>query len=102
MRSNGLLWVGLLVAAVLVVMLGWQNRSLRTQNQALIERLAYPYDGMWVASTPLQDLQGHSLTLGAPPQGRTQVLYFFTPECPCCRASVLAVRELAVRLSQAG
>ena len=95
-RRGRLLLVGALLAAcALVVVLGWQNRTLREAQRDLAERAEYPYVGMFVPAVTARAIDGSTLTLGAPSD--TQILYFFTPTCPYCQASIPAVTALAER-----
>lgn len=93
--------VAIIAAAVLVLVLGYQNRELRRQNLALIEQLIYPYEGMWVPATPARDTAGAPVALGNPASG-AQLLYFFNPDCRFCMASNPAVRDIAHALSRSG
>lgn len=100
MRKLPLLPIALLLSLALVAVLAWQNRELRTQRDWLAERATRPYHGMYVPAVPVEGLRGEALTLGGV-SGDFQVLYFFTPQCPYCLASVPMVRALAGRLDDA-
>ena len=95
------LWLGLLVACILVAVLAWQNQQLRTQQQWLQTRVTAPYAGMYVPTIAAPGVDGRSYTLGAA-QGQPQVLFFFTTTCPYCRRSaptvVRAARQLQANL----
>lgn len=95
------LWLGLLVACILVAVLAWQNQQLRTQQQWLQTRVTAPYAGMYVPTIAAPGVDGRSYTLGAA-QGQPQALFFFTTTCPYCRRSaptvVRAARQLQANL----
>jgi peroxiredoxin len=93
-------WPALAIAAVisacaLVLVLGWQNRGLRRAQRELTERADLPYVGMFVPAVTARSVDGSTLTLGTPEDA--QILYFFTPTCPFCQASIPAVVALAER-----
>lgn len=88
----------LAVAAALVAVLAGQNRSLRAEQMALLDRATVAYPGMWVPSVDATAVDGAALHLGAPARGEAQVLYFFTATCPYCAASVPALKQVAARL----
>jgi peroxiredoxin len=93
-------WPVLAIAAVasacaLVLVLGWQNRGLRLAQRDLAERAELPYVGMFVPAVTARSVDGSAVTLGAPDDA--QILYFFTPTCPFCQASIPAVVALAER-----
>jgi len=95
-RRGRVLVIGALLAACgLVVVLGWQNRRLREAQRELAERAERPYVGMFVPAVTARSIDGSTLTLGTPSE--TQILYFFTPTCPFCQASIPAVVALAER-----
>lgn len=96
-RKLPVLPVLLLLALVLVAVLAWQNRELRTQRDWLAERATRPYYGMYVPAVPVEGLRGEAFTLGGV-SGNFQVLYFFTPQCRYCLASAPMIRTLAARL----
>lgn len=95
-RRVPLLVLALLATAAMVVVLGWQNRDLRAQQQALAERAEQAYVGMTVPAVPARSLTGAPLTLGEPTFG-AQILYFYTTGCPYCRASIPAINAVAAR-----
>jgi cytochrome oxidase Cu insertion factor (SCO1/SenC/PrrC family) len=96
--SRHLPLAALAVAAALVVMLARQNRALRADQMALLDRATIAYAGMWVPSVPATTVDGAELRLGEPARGGAQVLYFFTTTCRYCKASVPALKKLASRL----
>lgn len=89
--------LGLALTLGLVVLLAWQNRGLREERDWLSDRALNAYVGMYVPKVATADLQGRPVTLGEVPAD-FQVLYFFTPQCPYCRASSPMIRALAERI----
>lgn len=86
--------IALVIASVLVVVLAWQNRGLRTERDRLVDRAAYVYQGMYVPIVETTTIDGVPVRLGAP-EGERQVLFFFNHTCPHCRASAPRVVEIA-------
>ena len=76
--------------AVLVALLGWQNRGLRADRDWLTDRAAYAYPGMYVPVVETTAFDGAKLALGAP-SGERQILFFFNHTCKYCRASAPTV-----------
>ncbi len=91
----------LAVAAALVVVLARQNRALRADQLALLDRATVAYPGMWVPAVPATATDGAALRVGEPAAGGAQVLYFFTTTCRYCKASVPALKQVAARLDPA-
>lgn len=98
MRRIPWLLCGLLISALLVAVLAWQNRGLRSELAILYQRVSEPYPGMWVPDVAARTLDGAPVALGAPSDA-PQVLYFFSPTCPYCRQSVPMVKRLAQTLA---
>lgn len=94
--------VALAAAAALVVVLARQNRELRVEQVALIDRATLPYAGMWVPAVNATSVDGAALRIGEPGRGGAQLLYFFTTTCQYCRASVPALKQVAARLAAPG
>ena len=87
--------VALLVAAVLVVTLTLQNRSLQDRYAELQERTAWPYAGLFVPPfTSPSVLDSTPVLVGESVEGHRQLLLFFTTTCQYCRASLPAWKEL--------
>lgn len=84
----------LLAACALVVVLAQKNRALRSQVAHLSSAVGADYAAGFAPAVPARSLEGTELVLGAPASG-AQILYFFTPTCPHCRASIPAIRALA-------
>ena len=91
---------GLALAAALVVVLAVQNRTLRQEHTVLLDRVNFPYAGMWVPATAVTTLDGAPVAVGEPGPGRTQVLLHFTTTCRYCRASLPAWKQVAARLGE--
>ena len=99
MRRESYAYVALALACALVVMLGVQNRQLRSDYAALIAEGAKPRVGAWLPDTQAETLAGESVVLGRA-SGDRQVLYFFDPSCPVCEASVPAILDLGRALQR--
>lgn len=94
------LTLGLLLACALVTALAWQLRGLRQERRELVERINAPFVGMYVPQVALPALDGQPLVLGRP-RAQRQLLYFFSPTCPHCRASLPMLKTLAAQLPAA-
>lgn len=96
--SRVLTWVSLAALACLVVVLATQNRTLRQSNAGLEQRLALMTSGPEIgASTPalgLTTADGQTMKIGGTDAAPT-VLYFFSTQCPYCRASLPQVHRIA-------
>lgn len=92
MRSV-VLFTALLLACGLIVVQAVQNRELREQQILLIGEMAKPQVGAWLPTMQARTLAGKHVTLGRPSSDR-QILYFFEPWCPSCRASIPAIRSI--------
>ena len=92
------LWLALFASAALVVVLGSQNRQLRSELREVRQRAEEPYVGMFVPEVPARTTDDREIVLGR----GAQVLYFFTTTCPYCEASAPAVQALADRLREGG
>lgn len=93
------LGVALALSTALVVLLALEVRQLREDQRWLVERASEPYFGMYVPRVPVTALDGSTHHLGQP-QGRFQVLFFFTTTCPHCRASLPLVKSIAGQLDR--
>ena len=94
--------VALAAAAALVIVLARQNRELRVEQVALIDRATLPYAGMWVPAVSATSMDGATLRIGEPGRGGAQLLYFFTTTCQYCRASIPALKQVAARVKAPG
>lgn len=98
LTSQILLWIAVLVLAVLVA-------ALARQVGVLHERIA-PAGALTLhqkvkvgdAPTPaiFRSLEGTSVTVGGPRDGRSQLIFFVSPDCPVCK-SLLPVFKSAAR-----
>lgn len=86
--------VALAAAAVLVVVLGRDKRSLLDENTKLRERISAPYAGMYMPSFQTATLDGAPVTIGEAP-GTRQVLFVFTTTCKFCKATLPAWQRIA-------
>lgn len=88
----------LLVATALVIVLGRQLQTTRTQRDTLAERARALQPG---AFTPIKEaplLDGSSVVLGDVKPGTRQVVFVYNTECPYCLASIPAWQRVADRL----
>lgn len=95
------LWAALALATALVAALAWQVMRLREDQRWLADRVSQPYVGMFVPQVAATALDGRTVSLGQP-QGRRQVLFFFTTTCPHCRASLPQLKLAARALRERG
>lgn len=84
-----------LVALVLVGVLSSQVRALRPLERQVRRMRGFPHTGQWFPTTQLVSSKGDSLVIGETKSGRAQVLIMFNYQCPYCRASLPAWRELS-------
>ena len=91
----------MLAACALLVVLAWQNRTLREERRWFVTRTTEPYLGMYVPQIAATALDGSALTLGVP-VADAQVLFFFTTTCPYCKRSAPSVVQAAQRLVEQG
>lgn len=94
-------WLALLAACALLVVLAWQNRTLREERRWFVTRTTEPYLGMYVPQIAATALNGMPVTLGVP-AADFQVLFFFTTTCPYCKRSAPSVVQAAQRLAEQG
>lgn len=90
--------LGLIFAAVLIAVLGAQNRRLSDEVMRYAERAARPYDGLWVPTFRTRTMAGDTVTIGRSTDGKQQVLFIFNSTCPFCEASIPAWEEVATEL----
>jgi len=90
----------IVVLAGLMTLLAIQNRHLRQQQSLLVtkvEQLSKAVHGLPEGAEPealtTTAINGEALTLAGPQSGR-QVLYFFSPSCRFCLASVPQIQAL--------
>lgn len=97
--SRVLPYAALAVAAVLVVVLAQQKRSLiREVEKAryeLRQARTEPLRGMYVPAFQAATLEGQPATIGeAPAEGGRQVLLMYTTTCPYCLSSIPAWKQI--------
>jgi len=80
--------VALAVAALLVVVLAFQNRTLREEVQTLRRRSERPYPGLVVPSFRAITIAGDSVMIGEGVPGVRQVLFIFNTTCGFCRETL--------------
>ncbi|NWF32398.1 TlpA family protein disulfide reductase [Stenotrophomonas sp. SAM-B] len=90
----------IVVLAALMTTLAVQNRQLRQQQAVLVskvEQISKAVHGLPEGARPeafdATALDGQALTLAGPASGR-QILYFFSPACRFCLASVPQIQAL--------
>lgn len=94
--SNGALWIVVIALAVALL-------AVIRQLGVLHERIA-PVGALMLAKglkvgeiapqVAVQDLDGHSITLGAPrPDQRATLIMFVSPTCPVCKALLPALKS---------
>jgi peroxiredoxin len=91
-------YLALAAAAVLVVVLGQQKRSLieqveQTQYQ-LRQARTEPMRGMWMPALQAPTLEGQAATIGEVPGEGRQVLLMYTTTCPYCLSSIPAWKQI--------
>ena len=91
-------YLALAAAAVLVVVLGQQKRSLidqveKTQYQ-LRQARTEPMRGMWMPAFQAPTLEGQAATIGEVPGEGRQVLLMYTTTCPYCLSSIPAWKQI--------
>lgn len=91
-------YLALAAAAVLVVVLGQQKRSLIEQvEQAqyqLRQARTEPMRGMWMPAFQAPTLEGQAATIGEVPGEGRQVLLMYTTTCPYCLSSIPAWKQI--------
>ncbi len=89
----------LLIAAILIVVLALQNRSLQNRYVELQERSAWPHPGLFVPPFTARAVHDSTEVLvGESVEGQRQLLLFFTTTCQYCRASLPAWKKLGKML----
>jgi peroxiredoxin len=91
-------YLALAAAAVLVVVLGQQKRSLIEQVEQtryqLRQARTEPMRGMWMPAFQAPTLEGQAATIGELPGEGRQVLLMYTTTCPYCLSSIPAWKQL--------
>lgn len=92
-------YIGLALAAVLVVVLGQQKRALITQveeTQLQLRRATTePMRGMWMPAFQAAPVEGgQAATIGELPAEGRQVLLMYTTTCPFCLSSIPAWKQI--------
>lgn len=88
-------YAGLLVAALLIVRLSVELRTVTGDYTELLERLRSPHAGYMVPTFETETVAGERVTIGEASPGSRQLLLIFDTACPYCRASLPAWREIA-------
>lgn len=89
----------LLAASGLVVVLGWQVRSLRFELRTARLREVLPHAGLVVPPLHATTMSGDPVLLGEGPSGMRQVLLVFNTACSICIETLPAWIELVQQLS---
>jgi peroxiredoxin len=91
-------YAALAAAAVLVVVLGQQKRTLIEQVEQtryqLREARTTPIRGMWMPAFQASTLEGQPATIGEVQGEGRQVLLMYTTTCPFCLSSIPAWKQL--------
>lgn len=91
-------YAALAAAAVLVVVLGQQKRSLIEQVEQtryqLREARTTPIRGMWLPAFQAATLEGQPATIGEIQGEGRQVLLMYTTSCPFCLSSIPAWKQI--------
>jgi len=88
-------YAGLLVSALLIVRLSVELRTVTGNHAELLERLRSPHAGYMVPTFETETVAGERMTIGEASPGSRQLLLIFDTECPFCRASSAAWKEIA-------
>ncbi|HEU4880839.1 MAG TPA: TlpA disulfide reductase family protein [Longimicrobium sp.] len=91
-------YVALAAAAVLVVVLGQQKRTLIEQVEKaqydLRQARTEPIRGMWMPAFQTPTIEGQPATIGEVPGEGRQVLLMYTTTCPYCLSSIPAWKQI--------
>jgi peroxiredoxin len=90
----------LAAAVALVAVLGMQRRAQDERYATLLRDTSLPRGGMYVPTFTAPTVDGAAVTIGERTDGGKQVLFLFTTTCPYCKASLPAVREVALAAAQ--
>lgn len=98
LTSQILLWIAVLVLAVLVAALARQVGILHERIAPAGALTLHQKVKVGDAATPmlLRALDGSSVTVGGKRDGRSQLIFFVSPDCPVCK-SLLPVFKSAAR-----
>ena len=91
--------VGAVAMAGAVCALGVQNRSLREDQRAILQRFLQPHPGMLVPEFVARSLDGDTVTIGTRSDDSRQVLFFFSATCVHCARSLPVITRLSDSLS---
>lgn len=97
---NALIITAAACIAGTVFWLGQQNRALRTRNSRLIAQFSQPHPGLIVPAFTAAVVGGDSVTIGAAPDDRRQVLFFLSTTCEYCVSSLPAIVALDSALAR--
>jgi hypothetical protein len=98
-RWNAVRFVALAIALVLVVVLAFQNRSLRAELTRVRLHAHTPPVGLTVPEFGAVTLAGDSVIIGR--AAGAQVLFCFSTTCAFCRQNLSAWERITVRTRQA-
>ncbi len=94
-------YAALAASALLVVVLGLQNRTLREELSELRLRAERAYPGLTVPTFRAATLAGDSVTIGETLPGRRQLLLVFNTTCGFCRRTIPVWNRIASNLRDA-
>ena len=96
LASYGLLWIIVLLLIVMVAALTRQIGLLHTRlaPAGALMTSAGPKVGELAPSFPIDDLDGHTLTIGGE-RDQAQLILFVSPSCPICKTLVPTAKALA-------
>lgn len=89
-------YAGLLVSALVIVGLSAELRTATDNYTVLLERLRSPPVGYMLPTFETETVSGDRVTIGEASPGSRQLLLIFDTECPFCRASLPAWRDISV------
>lgn len=96
--SRSLPYVGLVLAAGLVVLLAWQKRDLLTRydelNRNYRKAITELRPGQFVPAFQTATLEGQPVTVGELPQEGRQVLLVYTVTCQYCKSTIPAWKQI--------
>jgi len=99
---RGLELVGLAFAVCLIVVLSFQNDTLREEIARIRAVALSAYPGMYVPALSVLTTDGRSVQIGAPPPGRRQILFFLRTDCQFSRASLAEWEQVRGRAAALG
>ena len=80
-RSSVVLVVALLATSALVIVLGFQNRSLRDRTRELFAMTREPHRGFVLPTVNLETIAGDSVRLAKSDSGHVQLVFVFSTNC---------------------